>query len=94
MLWCSHAPSLLLCVAERASQLVAAATEAGALAFLQTGVLDSVPMQVGCCGGVAVASGAGQGPCLARWPCLLRCVQQGLGEGRAWRGSMAWGSAK
>ncbi len=33
--------------AERARQLVGAATQAGALAFLRTGVLDSVPMQVG-----------------------------------------------
>ena len=49
----AHMPPLrlLLCVAERASQLVAAATEAGALAFLQAGVLDSVPMQVGPYGG-------------------------------------------
>lgn len=33
-------------LAERAGQLVGAATQAGALDFLKTGVLDSVPMQV------------------------------------------------
>lgn len=42
--------------AERAGQLVGAATEAGALGFLRSGVLDSVPMQasaacVACCRG-------------------------------------------
>ena len=41
-------PSARPCsLAERAGQLVGAATQAGALDFLKTGVLDSVPMQVG-----------------------------------------------
>lgn len=42
-------------IAERAGQVVGAATQAGALAFLRTGVLDSVPMQVGWeCAGLGV----------------------------------------
>lgn len=39
------APPLPPVCAERAGKLVQAATEAGALAFLKNGVLDSVPMQ-------------------------------------------------
>lgn len=38
------------CPAGRAVQLVKDATAGGAFGFLRTGVLDSVPMQVGCTG--------------------------------------------
>lgn len=47
--------------AERAAALVQGATQAGALAFLQAGVLDSVPMQARWRGWAAELGRAGLG---------------------------------